>query len=82
MCQGNQNIPGLLLRSFYCCRQGHSAQLSVSELISLLLSRYFGGVSPNIQVCVSFQALSSLWQQLPCHFRCFFVVLSNCVFYK
>lgn len=78
MCQGNQNI----LRSFFCCRQGHSAQLSTSELILLLLSRYFGGVSPNIQVYVSFQALSSLWLQFPCHFRCFFIVLSNCVFYK
>lgn len=82
VCQGNQNIPGLLLRSFCCCRQGHSAQLSVSELILLLLSRYFGGVSPNIQVYVSFQALSSCWHQFPCHFRCFFIVLSSCVFHK
>lgn len=81
VCRGNQNIPRLLLRSFCCCRQGH-CHSGVSELIVLLLSRYFGGVSPNIQVYVSFQALSSRWLQFPCHFRCFFIVLSNCVFYK
>lgn len=38
VCQEDQNIPRLLLRSFCCCRQGHSIQLGVSGFVSLLLS--------------------------------------------
>lgn len=56
------------LSSFHCCFQG------ILEVGSC--------VSPNIQVHVLSQALSSHWQQFPCCFRCFCIVLSNCVFYK
>lgn len=85
VCQEDQNIPRLLLRSFCVAdKVAVFSSVGLSSFRCCFQGIFEAGscVSPNIQVHVLSPALSSCWQQFPCHFRCFCIVLSNCVFYK
>lgn len=91
VCWEDHNIPGLLLRS--CCvadKVTGSWHVWICFIAAFEAFRRWVVVSLLISRCLLEMSWNSYprhwvstgWQQFQCCFRCFYVVLSNCVFYE